>query len=99
MGGGGFNNVAFQNNPTSRPGFAIDKTSIFFTMFFFSLIHIAFSFVSLNVIQITQKASRRCIIALMMEAASTSETSANFYHTIRRNNPENKHFLLAAVRT
>jgi hypothetical protein len=24
---------------------------------------------------------------LMMEAASTSETSANFYHTIRRNNP------------
>jgi hypothetical protein len=26
--------------------------------------------------------------ALMMEAASTSETSANFYQTTRRNNPE-----------
>jgi hypothetical protein len=24
----------------------------------------------------------------MMEAASTSETSVNFYHTTRRNNPE-----------
>jgi hypothetical protein len=27
-------------------------------------------------------------IALMMEAASTSETSINFYYTTRRNNPE-----------
>jgi hypothetical protein len=27
-------------------------------------------------------------IALMMEAACTSETSVNFYHTTRRNNPE-----------
>jgi hypothetical protein len=27
-------------------------------------------------------------IALMMEAASTSETSVNFYHTTRRSNPE-----------
>jgi hypothetical protein len=27
-------------------------------------------------------------IALIMEAASTSETSANFYQTTRRNNPE-----------
>jgi hypothetical protein len=27
-------------------------------------------------------------ITLMMEAANTSETSANFYQTIRRNNPE-----------
>jgi hypothetical protein len=28
------------------------------------------------------------VIALMMEAASTSETLVNFYQTTRRNNPE-----------
>jgi hypothetical protein len=28
------------------------------------------------------------VVALMMEAARTSETSANFYQTTRRNNPE-----------
>jgi hypothetical protein len=27
----------------------------------------------------------------MMEAASTSETSVNLYHTTRRNNPEDNH--------
>jgi hypothetical protein len=27
----------------------------------------------------------------MMEAASTSETSANFYQSTRRNNPEDSH--------
>jgi hypothetical protein len=27
-----------------------------------------------------------------MEAASTSETSANFYQTARHNNPEDSHF-------
>jgi hypothetical protein len=32
------------------------------------------------------------IVALMMEAASTSETSVNFYQTARRNNPEDSHF-------
>jgi hypothetical protein len=32
-----------------------------------------------------------CAIALMMEAASTSETSVNFYQTTRRNNPEDSH--------
>jgi hypothetical protein len=31
------------------------------------------------------------IIVLMIEAASTSETSVNFYHTTRRNNPEDSH--------
>jgi hypothetical protein len=31
-------------------------------------------------------------IALMMKAASTSATSANFYHTTRRSNPEDSHF-------
>jgi hypothetical protein len=30
-------------------------------------------------------------IALMMEAASTSETSVNFYQTTRRNIPEDSH--------
>jgi hypothetical protein len=30
-------------------------------------------------------------IALMMEAASTSETSVNFFQTTRRNNPEDSH--------
>jgi hypothetical protein len=31
------------------------------------------------------------LIALMMKAASTSETSVNFYHTARCNNPEDSH--------
>jgi hypothetical protein len=31
------------------------------------------------------------IIALMMEAASTSETSVSFYQTTLRNNPEDSH--------
>jgi hypothetical protein len=39
------------------------------------------------------------IIALMIEAASTSETSVNFYQTMRRNNPEEDIFIFAAVRT
>jgi hypothetical protein len=30
-------------------------------------------------------------IALMMEAASTSDTSVNFFQTTRRNNPEASH--------
>jgi hypothetical protein len=33
----------------------------------------------------------RALITLMMEAASTSETSVNFYHTTQRNNPEDSH--------
>jgi hypothetical protein len=34
----------------------------------------------------------RCLlIVLMMEAASASETSVNFYQTTRRNNPEDSH--------
>jgi hypothetical protein len=31
------------------------------------------------------------IIALMMEAARTSETLVNFYQTTRRNNPDDSH--------
>jgi hypothetical protein len=33
---------------------------------------------------------------LMMEAANTSETSINFYQTIRRKIPEDKHFRFEA---
>jgi hypothetical protein len=33
----------------------------------------------------------RAIIALMMEAAGTSDTSVNFCQTARRNTPENNH--------
>jgi hypothetical protein len=32
-----------------------------------------------------------CDIALVMQAASTSETSVNFYQDTRRNNPEDNH--------
>jgi hypothetical protein len=32
------------------------------------------------------------LIALMMEAARTSETLVNFYQTTRRYNPEDSHF-------
>jgi hypothetical protein len=37
---------------------------------------------------------RRFRGALMMEAASTSETSVNFYETTRRNIPEDRHLHL-----
>jgi hypothetical protein len=33
----------------------------------------------------------RATSALMMETASTSETSINFFQSIRRNNPEDNH--------
>jgi hypothetical protein len=38
-------------------------------------------------------------IALMMEEASTSETSVNFYQSTRRNNPQDSHlhFLFALL--
>jgi hypothetical protein len=38
------------------------------------------------------------IIALMMEAASTSETLVNFYQTTRHNKPEDSHLQLNLVR-
>jgi hypothetical protein len=37
--------------------------------------------------------ARGLLIALMMEAARTSETLLNFYQTTRRYNPEDSHFL------
>jgi hypothetical protein len=36
-------------------------------------------------------ATDRMIIALIMEAASTSETSVNFYQNTRRYNPDDSH--------
>jgi hypothetical protein len=38
-------------------------------------------------------------IALMMEAASTSETSVNIYQTTRRYNQKTAIFIFAALRT
>jgi hypothetical protein len=37
------------------------------------------------------------VVALMIEAASTSEMSVNFYHTKQRNNPAT--FIIATVKT
>jgi hypothetical protein len=45
----------------------------------------------INVSEVLAASIIRAIIALMMEAASTSETSVNFYQTLRRNNPEDSH--------
>jgi hypothetical protein len=36
---------------------------------------------------------------MTMEAASTPETSVNFYQTTRRNNPEDSHLHARRVRT
>jgi hypothetical protein len=41
--------------------------------------------------QVLHHTQQICIKTLMMEAASTSETSVNFYQTTRRNNPEDSH--------
>jgi hypothetical protein len=38
-------------------------------------------------------ALRHLLVALMMEATSTSETSVNFYQTTRLNKPEDSHLL------
>jgi hypothetical protein len=38
--------------------------------------------------------TRAMMIALMIEAASASETSVNFYQTTQRYNSENSHFHL-----
>jgi hypothetical protein len=37
------------------------------------------------------------LAASIIEAASTSVTSANFYQTTRRNNPEDNHLLILKV--
>jgi hypothetical protein len=41
----------------------------------------------------------RALVTLMMEAASTYETSVNFYQTTQSNNQKTAIFILAAVRT
>jgi hypothetical protein len=38
-------------------------------------------------------------LCTLVEAASISETSVNFYQTTRRKNPEDSQLILAAVRT
>jgi hypothetical protein len=43
-----------------------------------------------SIIRATSK-PRCLLVALLMEAASTSETSVNVYQTTRRNNPEYSH--------
>jgi hypothetical protein len=50
------------------------------------------------IIQVLTAASMKMavFIALMMGAADTSKTSVNFYHTTRRNNPEDSHLRCAA---
>jgi hypothetical protein len=44
-----------------------------------------------SLLEVYRRFRGHLLIALMMEAASTSETSVNFYQTIRRNNPEDSH--------
>jgi hypothetical protein len=43
-------------------------------------------------------AAHKKAIAMMMEAASTSEMSANFYQTTRRKNPEDSHLINLLLR-
>jgi hypothetical protein len=43
--------------------------------------------------------SGRWLIALMMEAANTSETSVNLYQTTRRNIPEDSHLQISETST
>jgi hypothetical protein len=50
------------------------------------------SFIKILHVGIQLAFSGRVAIFLMMEAASTSETSVNLYQTTRRNNPEDSHF-------
>jgi hypothetical protein len=40
---------------------------------------------------LTAVSTKMAVIALMMEAARTSETLVNFYQTTRRYNPEDSH--------
>jgi hypothetical protein len=48
---------------------------------------------NLNEIWCEYYAIIRAMIALMMEAVSTSETSVNLYQTTQRYNPEDSHLL------
>jgi hypothetical protein len=44
-----------------------------------------------SLVEIDVSVPASIIIALMMEAASTSETSVNVYQTTRRDNPQDSH--------
>jgi hypothetical protein len=44
-----------------------------------------------NFTEVSDVLAASIIIARMMEAASTSEMSVNFYQTTRRNSPEDSH--------
>jgi hypothetical protein len=50
-----------------------------------------------SLVEVYRRFSGACFIALIMEAASTSETSVNFYQTTRRNNPEDSHLQRGAL--
>jgi hypothetical protein len=52
---------------------------------------------SLVEVDISEELAAFIIRALMMEAASTSETSANFYHTIWRNIQEDSHLHVGLI--
>jgi hypothetical protein len=48
-----------------------------------------------DVLEVPAASIIRGLIAPMMEAASTSETSVNVYQTTRRNNPDDNHLHFA----
>jgi hypothetical protein len=48
----------------------------------------------LEVNDVSEVLAASIIIALMTEAANTSQMSVNFYQTTRRNNPEDSHLQL-----
>jgi hypothetical protein len=53
---------------------------------------LAATFKKIHLISEGERKQSNCeLIALMMEAARTSETSVNFYQTTRRYNPEDSH--------
>jgi hypothetical protein len=63
-----------------------------FFFFFFFIFHIFLAWLFLYQLQrLGSFGSEVSLIALMMEAATTCETSVHFYQTTRRNNPEDCH--------
>jgi hypothetical protein len=44
-----------------------------------------------NITDVSEVLATSIIIAMVMESASTSETSVNFYRTTRRNIPQDSH--------
>jgi hypothetical protein len=52
-----------------------------------------------EVLAASMSRTMKVMVALMMEAASTTEMSVNFYQTTRRNIPEDSHLHTRSVRT